>query len=132
MKILKDINLPLTLHEFEIDPYLVQDVLFNLVKNSLKYTNEGQIEVRCEFKNGALEFMVRDTGIGIFKNIQQKIFERFVRGNSELTNPVDGAGLGLSIAKAYVERHGGKIWLESEPGAGSTFYFTVPIQPNIK
>lgn len=132
LKILKDLNLPLTLHEVEIDPYLVQDVLSNLVKNALKYTNKGQIEVRCELKNGALEFMVRDTGIGIPKNIQQKIFERFVRGSNELTNPIDGAGLGLSIAKAYVERLGGKIWLESEPGMGSTFYFTVPLRPNIK
>lgn len=127
LKILRKISIPEQIAEVNTDPYLVQDVLFNLVKNSLKYTNRGQIEIGCELLNGSLEFTVRDTGIGIPRNKQQAIFERFVRGNMELTNPVDGAGLGLSIAKAYVERLGGRIWLESEPGLGSTFYFTVPI-----
>lgn len=132
LKILRKISIPEQIEEVDTDPNLVQDVLFNLVKNSIKYTNKGQIEIGCEQLNGALEFTVRDTGVGIPRNKQQAIFERFVRGNLELTNPVDGAGLGLSIAKAYVERLGGRIWLESEPGRGSTFYFTVPLCPIVK
>ncbi|HOK62260.1 sensor histidine kinase, partial [Tenuifilum sp.] len=93
--------------------------------------NKGNITIGCEYFDSSLLFKVSDTGIGVPRDKQKVIFDRFVRANNDLTNPVDGAGLGLSIAKAYVERLGGKIWLESEPGRGSTFYFTIPLSPNV-
>jgi len=126
-----EISIPEQLIEVETDGYLLQDIFFNLIKNAIKYTNKGSITIGCEYFNSSLLFRVSDTGIGVPKDKQKAIFERFVRANNDLTNPVDGAGLGLSIAKAYVERLGGKIWLESEPGMGSTFYFTVPLSPNV-
>jgi len=126
LKIYSNINIDIG--EIKTDPNLLQDILFNLVKNAIKYTLEGNIYIECEFIVGSLQFSVRDTGIGIPREKQQLIFERFVRGSTELTNPIDGAGLGLSIAGAYVEKLGGRIWVESEPGLGSTFYFTIPVQ----
>lgn len=123
-------NLSPEVEEITTDTNLLQDILFNLVKNAIKYTNKGYVKVECAILDGAVEFAVSDTGIGIPKEKQQVIFERFVRGNNDLTNPIDGAGLGLSIAKAYVERLGGKIWLESKYGQGSTFYFTIPLGMN--
>jgi len=76
-----------------------------------------------------LEFYVKDTGIGIPKNRQHAIFDRFVQADIEDKDAMEGAGLGLSICKAYVEMLGGKIWVESELGAGSQFYFTIPYNP---
>ena len=73
-----------------------------------------------------LEFFVKDTGIGIPKDRQEAIFERFVQADIGDKRAFQGAGLGLSISKAYVEMLGGKIWVESEEGKGSTFYFTIP------
>ena len=73
-----------------------------------------------------LQFYVKDTGIGIPKNRQEAIFERFIQADITDMQARQGAGLGLSIAKAYVEMIGGKIWVESEAGIGSTFYFTLP------
>lgn len=128
LKIYSNINLKTEGGEIKTDPNLLQDILFNLVKNAIKYTLEGNIYIECEFIDGSLQFSVRDTGLGIPREKQQLIFERFVRGSTELTNPIDGAGLGLSIARAYVEKLGGRIWVESEPGLGSTFYFTIPVQ----
>jgi len=125
------INIPEQLVEIETDGYLLQDIFFNLIKNAIKYTNKGNITIGCEYFDSSLLFKVSDTGIGVPRDKQKVIFDRFVRANNDLTNPVDGAGLGLSIAKAYVERLGGKIWLESEPGRGSTFYFTIPLSPNV-
>ncbi len=101
-------------------------ILTNLVKNAIKYTDEGTIEFGCEKKSGYLEFFVKDTGIGISKDKQKAIFERFVQADIEDKMARQGAGLGLSISKAYVELLGGKIWVESEKGIGSTFYFTLP------
>ncbi|MEI7501357.1 MAG: ATP-binding protein, partial [Bacteroidota bacterium] len=101
-------------------------ILTNLVKNAIKYTNKGSIEFGYEKKDEYLEFFVKDTGIGIPKNREEAIFERFIQADIEDKYAYEGAGLGLSIAKAYVEMLGGKIWVESEPGKGSTFYFTIP------
>jgi signal transduction histidine kinase len=73
-----------------------------------------------------MEFSVKDTGIGIPENKQQAILERFMQADVSDTRRFEGSGLGLSISKSYVEMLGGKIWLESEEGKGSTFYFTIP------
>ena len=101
-------------------------ILTNLVKNAIKFTSKGSVEIGCEKKRGYLKFFVRDTGIGILPDQLEMIFERFRQASESLTRKYEGTGLGLSISKAYVEMLGGKIWVESELGKGSTFYFTLP------
>lgn len=101
-------------------------ILINLVKNAIKYTVQGTIEFGYEKKNSQIEFFVKDTGIGISKDRQKAIFERFIQADYNDKMARQGAGLGLAIAKAYVELMGGKIWVESEIGKGSEFYFTIP------
>jgi len=108
----------------------VYAILTNLVKNAIKFTHEGSIEFgyylikdRGPFE---LAFYVKDTGIGIPKDRQEAIFERFIQADIIDKMAHQGAGLGLSIAKSYVDILGGKIWVESEEGTGSTFYFTLP------
>jgi PAS domain S-box-containing protein len=104
----------------------VYGILTNLVKNAIKFTVEGSIEIGYEKKGKYLEFFVKDTGVGIPQNQQQIIFERFRQGSDSLTRRYEGSGLGLSISKSYVEMLGGEIWVESAEGNGSTFYFTIP------
>ncbi|MEI7596699.1 MAG: CHASE domain-containing protein, partial [Bacteroidota bacterium] len=102
-------------------------ILTNLIKNAVKFTNTGSIEFGCIEKDGFIEFNVKDTGIGVCSRHKEFIFERFRQGNDSLTREHQGAGLGLSISKAYVEMLGGNIWMESEEGKGSTFYFSLPL-----
>lgn len=101
-------------------------VLTNLIKNSIKYTKKGGIDVGYNVVGQTIEFFVKDTGIGISKERQKAIFDRFVQADLSPSNQYEGVGLGLAISKAYVEMLGGKIWLESTEGQGSTFYFSVP------
>jgi PAS domain S-box-containing protein len=101
-------------------------ILTNLVKNAIKFTREGVIEFGYLNKVGHLEFYVKDTGIGIRQEQREYIFERFRQGSESLARNYEGTGLGLSISKAYVEMLGGKIWVETELGKGSVFYFTIP------
>jgi hypothetical protein len=106
-------------------------ILTNLVKNAIKYTPEGSIEFGYGLTGTPtqlmeLQFYVRDTGIGILKDRCEAIFERFIQSDIRNKMAHQGAGLGLSITKAYVEMLGGKIWVESEKDFGSTFYFTLP------
>jgi signal transduction histidine kinase/ActR/RegA family two-component response regulator len=110
-------------------------VLVNLVKNAIKYTKSGSVEFGYRLNNSSfalndkipeLLFFVKDTGIGIPVNRQNAIFERFIQADIADVQAREGAGLGLSIAKSYVELLGGKIWVESEINQGSTFYFTHP------
>ncbi len=101
-------------------------ILTNLVKNAIKNTNKGLIEFGCDKKGDILEFFVKDTGIGIPKNRQEAVFERFIQADISDVRAMQGAGLGLAISKAYVELLGGRMWLESEVGKGSTFYFAIP------
>ena len=103
-------------------------ILTNLIKNAVKYSEKGFIEFGCTRKGRYLEFYVRDTGIGIAPEKHETIFQRFVQIESEDKMTKNGSGLGLSITKAYVELLGGKIWLESKPGEGSVFYFTIPFK----
>jgi hypothetical protein len=108
------------------DSEKLNSILTNLVKNAIKYSNEGTIEFGYIKKDTIIEFYVKDTGIGIPKDRQLAIFERFIQADIADKMAQQGAGLGLSISKAYVEILGGKIWVESEEGIGSTFYFTLP------
>ena len=103
-------------------------ILTNLIKNSIKYTASGSIKVGYSYTDDMLQFYVADTGIGIPEEKQQTIFERFVQVDSRMSSGYEGSGLGLSISKAYVELLGGKIWLQSKVGKGSTFYFTLPFE----
>jgi PAS domain S-box-containing protein len=101
-------------------------ILTNLVGNAIKFTQTGSIEIGCEKKGKYIEFFVKDTGEGIHPELKKIVFERFRQG-TDLTNRYnEGSGLGLSISKAYIEMLGGKIWVESELGKGSIFYFTIP------
>jgi len=109
-----------------IDREKLYAILTNLVKNAIKFTNEGSIVFGCDKVGDYLEFFVKDTGIGIPKDRQEAIFDRFIQADIEDKMAHQGAGLGLSISKAYVEMLGGKIWVESAQGKGSTFYFTLP------
>jgi PAS domain S-box-containing protein len=101
-------------------------ILSNLVKNAIKFTNEGGIEFGCEKKGKNIEFFVKDSGIGISNSQKNVVFERFRQANETISRSHEGSGLGLAISKAYVEMLGGKIRVESEEGKGSTFYFTIP------
>ena len=109
-----------------IDREKIYAILTNLVKNGIKFTHKGSIELGYTKKDKHLEFYVKDTGIGIPNDRQEAIFERFIQADIEDKNAYQGAGLGLAISKAYVEMMNGKIWVESEFGKGSTFYFTIP------
>jgi len=104
-------------------------IFTNLVKNAIKYSKEGTIEIGYYKKEDTIEFYVKDTGIGIPKDRHEAIFKRFIQADSADKMACQGAGLGLSITKAYVEMLGGKIRVESEEGIGSTFYFTLPCNP---
>ncbi|MCG6187234.1 response regulator [Maribellus maritimus] len=108
----------------------VNAILMNLIKNSIKYTNQGEIEFGYSVKDNFLEFYVNDTGVGVQKDRQEAIFERFVQADVSISRPYEGVGLGLSIAKAYVEMLHGTIGIESEEGKGSHFYFRIPYKTN--
>ena len=121
---------PPELPEFLIgDPMRLRQVLLNLVGNAIKFTDEGEVVVRVEgtesdSEGATLRFSVTDTGIGIPKDKQSIIFDPFAQADTSTTRRYGGTGLGLSISMRLIEMMGGKIWLESEPGKGSTFYFT--------
>lgn len=114
------------------DETKIHQILSNLVNNALKFTKEGSIDFGYEVKDDNLIFFVNDTGIGIPSDMQSKIFERFVQADMGLTRNFEGAGLGLSICRGLVQLLGGDIWLESELGKGSKFYFSVPFKQIIK
>lgn len=103
-------------------------ILTNLVSNALKFTDKGQVRIWYSLKDKYLEFGVSDTGIGISNEHHNRVFDRFYQIQSGITRLYEGTGLGLAISKAYVEHLGGKIWLLSEPGVGTTFFFTIPFK----
>lgn len=110
----------------ETDKYKLESILTNLVKNALKFTSQGTIKLGNYLENGSLVFYVKDTGCGIPPNKIETIFERFMQVETGLARSHEGSGLGLTIAKGYVNILGGNIWLQSEVGKGSTFYFSIP------
>ncbi len=107
----------------------LRQILTNLLNNAIKFTNCGQIRFGYHLNAQNIQFFVEDTGIGIAKEMQEKIFERFRQVEDHLTRKHGGTGLGLAISKKLSELLGGKLWVESELGKGSTFYFTLPYQP---
>jgi PAS domain S-box-containing protein len=107
----------------------VGQVITNLVYNAVKYSPAGgDIAIGCEQINGGVRVSVRDDGIGIPSELHERIFERFFRVNAPELPTTSGLGLGLHISRGIIERHGGRLWVESAPGKGSTFYFTIPYE----
>lgn len=108
------------------DEFFIQQIISNLLSNAIKFTDKGEIEVSYILQGNKLLFSIRDTGCGIAPEQKEKIFERFYQADLSLTRKYEGAGLGLAITKGLVEALGGKIWFESVPHQGTTFYFTIP------
>jgi CheY-like chemotaxis protein len=141
LKLLFKNGLPSKEAIIKTDNEKVYGILTNLIKNAIKFTYEGSIEFGYRLKsdiesdsiencrNPELEFFVQDTGVGIPENQKGLIFDRFRQGSESHNRNYEGSGLGLSICKSYVEMLGGRIWVESEEGLGSTFYFTIPYNP---
>jgi len=128
-------NYPTLLDETQtsvvIDDTKLTQVLSNLIGNAIKFTEKGAIEFGCELLNETLKFWVKDTGIGIPAEFHELIFDRFRQVNPDPEKLYGGNGLGLAISKAYIELMDGKIWVESSPGNGSCFYFTIPFKSAI-
>ncbi|MEA3504948.1 MAG: ATP-binding protein, partial [Bacteroidota bacterium] len=110
---------------FADETKLVQ-VLTNLLSNAIKFTAKGHITIGYFIKNGFIEFFIEDTGIGIDPEYHKMIFDRFSQAKKQSGKLYGGTGLGLSISKAFVEKMGGEIWVQSEKNRGATFYFTIP------
>jgi len=116
------------LGDFVGDERKIKQILLNLLSNAVKFTPEGgRITINARLTNGSVEISVSDNGVGIAPEDQPKIFEEFRQVGSDYARKSEGTGLGLTLAKKFVELHGGKIWVESEVGKGSTFIFTLPI-----
>jgi signal transduction histidine kinase len=108
------------------DQRRLTQVLLNLVGNAIKFTDTGEVAITASLADGSFTVAVRDTGSGIAPADQGKIFEEFQQADNSATKRKGGTGLGLSIAKRIIEMHGGRIWVESDVGRGSTFAFTIP------
>jgi signal transduction histidine kinase len=108
------------------DERKVKQVLINLVGNAIKFSKEGKIEIGYRAKDQSVTFHVKDMGIGIPEKFHQKIFDRFCQVESDYTREYGGNGLGLAISKSFVKLLGGEIWVNSEVGKGSVFYFRIP------
>jgi signal transduction histidine kinase/HAMP domain-containing protein len=115
------------LGEITADERKFKQILLNLLSNAVKFTPDGgKIEVSACVEGDNVQVAVHDTGIGIAKDDQAAVFEEFRQVGRDYTNKQEGTGLGLALTRKFVELHGGRIWLESEPGKGSTFTFTIP------
>jgi signal transduction histidine kinase len=113
--------------EIRADQRKVKQVLLNLLSNAVKFTpGGGRIDVRAALANGTAEISVTDTGIGIAPEDHQAVFEEF-RQVGAAEKKAEGTGLGLALCRKFVELHGGRIWVTSEVGKGSTFTFTIPV-----
>ncbi len=125
------VDFPPSFPVVEADLRCLEQVLHNLLQNAVKYSPAGsEIVVRGETNDGSVVVSVADQGIGISTEHQDKVFGRFYRVDDPLVRSTGGSGLGLSIIKGHIEAHGGRVWLESEPGQGSRFYFSLPIEPD--
>jgi len=116
--------------QFVTDRDKLHSILMNLLRNAEKFTLEGRVVFGCHREEDSVVWYVKDTGIGIPASKQPMIFDRFFQADISFSRGYEGAGLGLSISKAFVEMMGGRIWLESESGKGSVFYFSLPLEPD--
>ena len=123
-----DLSVDERLGDFVGDERKIKQILLNLLSNAVKFTPEGgSINLSARQVDGSVEIAVTDTGIGIAPEDQATIFEEFRQVGGDYAHKKEGTGLGLTLAKKFVELHGGKIWVESEVGKGSRFIFTLPI-----
>jgi signal transduction histidine kinase len=106
----------------------ITQCLMNLAGNSLKFTKSGYVEIAVTERDGRLGFRVTDTGIGIPPDKIGSLFTEFKQTDATIASEYGGTGLGLSITKKFIEMHGGRIWVESEPGKGSAFIFEIPLR----
>jgi signal transduction histidine kinase len=121
-------NIDNRLGQIQADERKVRQVVLNLLSNAIKFTPEGgRIEIQAAPKDGFVEVSVSDTGVGIAPEDQETVFEEF-RQVGTVSKKVEGTGLGLTLCRKFVELHGGRIWVKSEVGAGSTFTFTLPVR----
>jgi signal transduction histidine kinase len=120
------LNLDESLPKVDLDSDKISQLLTNLINNAAKFTDKGSIEIVSSKENNSIHIMIKDTGVGISDNDIKRIFDSFeqVGGDDRKSG---GTGLGLAISKEIVEKHNGKIWIESELGSGSNFQFTLPI-----
>ena len=124
--------LPETDSIIRTDKEKLYTILKNLIKNAIKFSQKGRIEINVEKRGNYIEFHVKDNGIGIHEERQEVIFDRFIQADMGDKRAFEGAGLGLSISKAYVKMLGGEIWLKSKLNIGSKFYFTLPCDIEIE
>jgi signal transduction histidine kinase len=118
------------LGEVRADERKIRQVVLNLLSNAIKFTPEaGRIEVAAVPKDGSVEVSVSDTGVGIAPEDQEAVFEEFRQVGTSAAKQ-EGTGLGLALCRKFVELHGGRIWAQSQVGAGSTFTFTIPVRPS--
>src|SRR5207237_1534426 len=116
------------LGQIHADERKIRQVVLNLLSNAIKFTPEGgRIEVRAVQMDGSVEVSVTDTGVGIAPEDQEAVFEEF-RQVGTAAKKVEGTGLGLTLCRKFVELHGGRIWVKSQVGVGSTFAFTIPVR----
>lgn len=124
-----DFEIDPEIKEINIDPKLIRNVYQNLLSNAIKFTpDQGKISVKIAKNNGDMISEIKDTGYGIPKHEQNKVFEKFFRGENIATVITEGNGLGLYMVKAIVESSGGKVWFESTLNKGTTFWFTLPLE----
>lgn len=119
--------IPDNLQPIYADENRIQQILYNLVGNAIKFTEIGEVRISAAIKNEMFEITVTDTGIGIPENKQDAIFLSFEQADGSTSREYGGTGLGLTISKDLIELHGGSIWVESVPGDGSAFHFTLPV-----
>jgi signal transduction histidine kinase len=117
------------LDSLEADERKIKQVVLNLLSNAVKFTPEGgRVDVRATPADGGVEISVSDTGIGIAPDDQEAIFDEFRQVGSDYARKREGTGLGLTLARKFVELHGGRLWVKSELGRGSTFAFSLPLR----
>ena len=126
-KLALKVEVPPNLPSGRGDERRLTQVLLNLVGNAIKFTDKGEVAIRAAASNGSYTLSVRDTGPGIAEADQKKIFEEFQQADSSATKKKGGTGLGLSIARRIIEMHGGRIWVDSKIGEGSTFSVEIPV-----
>jgi signal transduction histidine kinase len=125
-----DVTIDERLGDYVGDERKIKQILLNLLSNAVKFTPEGgRIGIHAKKVDEAAEISVSDTGIGIAPEDQARIFEEFRQVGGNYAHKSEGTGLGLTLAKKFVELHGGKMWVTSELGKGSTFTFTLPESP---
>jgi signal transduction histidine kinase len=110
------------------DSKRITQCLTNLAGNALKFTRQGRVEIAVDHLDGVVRFRVSDTGTGIPSDRIEGLFAEFQQADATIAREFGGTGLGLSIAKKFVEMHGGRIWVESKLGQGSTFFFSIPLR----